>query len=335
MKRILGIAQDAPSSFVLVSIGALYVAFIARNSAFIELPHQFAILRSSIVIGIMALGLLLVLISGGIDVSFTAVAVLSMYSTVQILNGVNYGGPIVVAFLIAAAIGGLLGLLNGALISLLRLPTLIVTLATLTLFRGFMLFFIGTDRIRELPAQMKPFARSTIVSVATPNGGKASLHVGILLLVGLALAVAVLLRWTPFGRAIYAIGGNRQAAERAGLPIRRVELGVYGLAGSMAGIAGVVDAALIRAADPFTIVGTELDVLAAVVIGGAAITGGRGGVLGTFLGVILIALVDSSLVLAGIPTEWQKLFVGLFILAGVMLPALRTWSTRTDPRTIE
>lgn len=285
--------------------------------------HLFNIARGSVVIGTMALGLLVVLISGGIDVSVSATAVSSMYVTVVTLQALDYQGPIVLAFVGGAVVGTVLGLVNGVLVSRFRLPTLIVTLGTLTLYRGALLFFVGTNRINDLPAQMDEFASKSLVTVTTASGARASLSLAVGVFAVLAVVLAVLLRHTRWGRAVYAIGGSEEAARRHGVRVGAVRLSVFALAGALAGVAGVTDAALIRTADPFTIVGAELDVLAAVVLGGASIAGGRGTVLGAVLGVLLISMVSNSLVLVGIPSEWQKVFIGAFLLLGIGVPALR------------
>ncbi|WP_166356062.1 ABC transporter permease [Phytoactinopolyspora limicola] len=310
-------------SVLAIAICVLAVTFAFAAPSFFSAGHMFSIMRSMIVIGIMALGLLVVLISGGIDVSVSASAVASMYVTVVTLTEIGYEGPVIIAFLMSATIGAALGLVNGVLVSLFKLPALIVTLGTLTLYRGALLAFVGTDRIMTLPAQMSDFGRSSVVTVSSANGAQAPLHTGVVVLAGLAVALTLALRYTNWGRAVYALGGNPEAARRLGIPITSVRLSVFAVSGALAGVAGLMSATMIRAADPFTIVGSELMVLAAVVLGGASIAGGRGTVLGTILGVLLITLVDSSLVLVGIPSAWKQVFVGAFVLLGVALPAIR------------
>lgn len=305
------------------AIIALALGFGAAAPQFFTFAHMFSIARSTVVVGLMALGLLVVLIGGGIDVSVSATAVVSMYVTVVLLGAAGYEGPFVVAVVVAVAIGGVLGTVNGLLVSILRLPALIVTLGTLTLYRGALLAFVGTDRIRSLPAEMVDFARSSFFAVPTTAGGTASLHVSVLVFAVVAVVLAWALRSTGWGRGVYAVGDDAETARRLGVPITRIRLTTFALAGSLAGLAGLISASSNRAADPFTIVGSELDVLAAVVLGGASILGGRGTVLGTVLGVVLVTLVGSSLVLVGIPSVWRQAFVGLFLLFGVGLPAWR------------
>lgn len=320
---MIGRVLNRHEALLGLTIVVLAIALGIAAPQFFSAGHLFNIARGSVVIGMMALGLLVVLISGGIDVSVSATAVSSMYVTVVTLQALDYQGPIVLAFLGGAVVGTLLGLVNGVLVSRFRLPTLIVTLGTLTLYRGALLFFVGTNRINDLPAQMDEFAAKSLLTVTTASGARASLSVAVGIFALLAVALAVVLHQTRWGRAVYAIGGSEEAARRHGVRVAAVRLSVFALAGALAGVAGVTDAALIRTADPFTIVGAELDVLAAVVLGGASIAGGRGTVLGAVLGVLLISMVSNSLVLVGIPSEWQKVFIGMFLLLGIGVPAIR------------
>lgn len=293
------------------------------NPTFFTVGNMFDILRSAIVTGIFAMGVLIVIISGGVDVSFTAIGLFGMYVTVKILKAVNFNGTVVVAILISALIGIVLGLINGFFISRFRLPTLIVTLGTSALYQGFMLFFIDSTYIRDIPEGMTRFSMANLITVSTGDGPKSSLHSAVFLLIAAAILVYILLKYTMFGRGVYALGGSRESAERAGFNIPRIEFTIYGLVGLLAGVAGITFGSLMRQANPFSIVGSELDVIAAVVLGGASITGGRGSVIGAILGVLLITVMNNSLILLGIPSDWQKVVVGVVIIIGTALPAIQ------------
>lgn len=323
-------------TIVVLSIGISLI----NPDAFLTWANLFRITRSSIVIGIFAMGVLIVLISGGIDVSFPAIAVFALYSTVEIMNALgiqaslltafgpdNEGMALFLGFMIAlvmgAGIGVILGSINGFFIAMFNLPALIVTLGTLNAFRGFLLFFVGTVIERDLPAGMIELSRTNLLTIDPPVGRVANLNIAIVILVIVALVVWWLLRYTMLGRGIYAIGGDREAAARAGFNIRRIQFFIYIFVGMLAGIGGIVFGSLARQANPFDIIGMELDVIAAVVLGGASIMGGRGTVIGTLLGVTLITLSSSSLVIVRIPSEWQKVVVGVLILIGVAIPALQ------------
>lgn len=295
------------------------------NPNFFTVANAYQILRSATIMAIFAMGVLVVLISGGIDVSFTGIAIFSMYTTVSILVARNYQGGMLLPFIMAGAMGLLLGLLNAVFIALFKLPTFLVTLGTLSLFRGAMLFWVGSDYFNtaELFPGMIAYARAEIFVYTMPNGGTTGLHPTIFILLVLALLVWFVLRYTLLGRGMYAIGGDREAASRAGFNLVRTQFIIYAFVGLISGIGGMIVGTLFRQANPFSIVGTELDVIAATVLGGASIAGGRGSVIGTLLGVLLITMVNNNLVLLGIPSEWQKLFVGSLIIIGTGLPLLR------------
>lgn len=312
---------------VIIVVLSLFIGLV--NPRFFSAANFFSIARAATFTGIFSLGVLVVLISGGIDVSFTGIAVAAMYTTVAILVAQDYQGGMLIPFLIAGALGLVMGLINAFFIAVFKLPTLIVTLGTLSLFRGAMLFFVGSNyyNTAELPPSMKEFARASILTVET-SSGTSSLHPTVFILIAVALLVWYVLRYTILGRGIYAMGGDREAAERAGFNIPLMQIVIYAFVGVLSGIGGLVVGALFRQANPFSIVGTELDVIAAAVLGGASIAGGRGSVIGTLLGVLLITISTNSLVLLGIPSAWQKAVVGLLILIGTGIPLLRAEISR-------
>lgn len=298
----------------------LIVGIGLANPAFFTLTNLFDLCKSSTVMGLFALGVLIVLISGGIDVSFAAIGAFSMYVTSRLLVAVDFHGSVAVAFLLAGLIGTLLGLFNGVLIARFRLPTLIVTLGSASLFRGFLLAFIGTSIVNNLPPGMVRFSRLTVFS----DRGGAGLSISFFVFAAAAAGVSILLGYTMPGRGVYAMGGNVVAAERAGFNLRRLQLFLYSLVGLLSGVAGIVHTCMMRNANPFDLVGTELTVIAAVVLGGASITGGRGTVLGTVLGVLLLVILSNSLILLDIPSYWQKVAIGLVIIASTGITARRS-----------
>ncbi len=307
---------------VAVTILALSLIIGFNNPTFFTVGNLFDLLRSSIVIGIFAMGVLIVIISGGIDVSFTAIGVFALYATVNLLKAYAPEAPIGVGFVIAALIGLGLGLINAFFIAQFRLSTLIVTLGTLSMFHGFLLYAIGNQIIRDVPPALTNFARSALVRFPLERG-TANLHPAILITAGIALLVWFLLNYTMLGRGIYALGGAREAAERAGFNVTRIQYFIYAFVGLISGVAGMTFGSLARQANPQDIVGTELNVIAAVVLGGAQLTGGRGTVLGTILGVILVVIANNSLILIGVPTVWQRVVIGLIILIGTGLPTIQ------------
>ncbi len=314
--------------FLAFIILGLIVIIGAINPNFFTLATLYDMLRSSVVMGIFGVGVLMVLVSGGIDISFTAIAAFAMYVTTRYLKGIGFEGSILPAFIISGGLGVLLGFINAVLISSFRLPTLIVTLGTANMFRGFLLAFIGTKIISVLPPGMVRFSRMELFPVKTMIGGTNGLSVSVFVLALVVPLTWFILNYTMLGRGIYALGGDRVAAERAGLNITFIQFFVYCYVGFLAGVAGIVHASLIRTASPFDLVGTELSVIAAVVLGGARITGGHGTILGSILGVFLVVIMNNSLIMMGIPSYWQTAVVGIIIILGTGLTALRSRRTR-------
>lgn len=307
---------------VLLVVASLAAMVGSVNPAFFTFYNIFSLLKNSTVIGLFATGFFLVLVVGGLDVSFNAVGVFAMYATVKIALVLFPEAPFVVLCVLAVAIGAGLGLINGLLVTQLRAPSLIVTLGTLSLYRGFLLYFVGTETIRQVPRGMSDFARANMLTMTAANGARVSLHVSVLILLLVVLAVFLFLRFTLVGRSLYAIGGDAVAARRIGVNVGAVEVLAYTAAGMLAGLAGLFSGAMLRLANPQTLVGSELDVIAAAVLGGAAITGGKGSVIGVFLGVLLIVITENSLIVLGVPATWQKVVIGSLLLAAIGLPLL-------------
>ncbi|MEA3336276.1 MAG: ABC transporter permease [Chloroflexota bacterium] len=309
-------------TLVAITIVGLCLIIGLNNPTFFTVGNLFTLLRSSIVTGIFAMGVLIVLISGGIDVSFTAVAVFALHATTKLLMAYSPDAPIWLFFIVAAVIGLGLGMINAFFIAQFKLPTLIVTLGTLSMIHGFLLFAIGNQIIRDVPPAMTAFARSSLMNIPQERG-MAILHPAVIMTIVIAFGVWLLLRYTMLGRGIYALGGAPEAADRAGFNITRIQYFIYAFVGLLSGIAGMTFGSLARQSNPQDIVGMELNVIAAVVLGGATLTGGRGTVIGTILGVILVIIANNSLILIGVPTVWQRVVIGIIILVGTGIPAIQ------------
>lgn len=299
----------------------LIIAMALISPSFFTVGTLFSILRSAIVPMVFALGVLIVIISGGIDVSFAAIAIFAGYTVVRVSEVGGFDPGLIGVFVIACIMGALLGLVNGAVIARFRLSTLIVTLGTQGIFRGILVAYIGSRYIADLPGSMSAVSTSNLITIQT-DSTNAFLHVLVVPVILLCVLVAWLLKSTMFGRGIYAIGGDLEAARRAGFAVTRIQIALYVLAGVLAAFAGVLHVILGRNANPQALVGTELDIIAAVVLGGASIFGGRGSVLGTVLGVLLVQLINNSLILVGVPTAWQRTAVGVLLIVGVGIQAL-------------
>ncbi|MDR1482509.1 MAG: ABC transporter permease [Synergistaceae bacterium] len=293
------------------------------NDAFWSGTNLFSLFKSSVVMGIFALGVLIVILSGGIDISFPAFAVFSFYITVKYLLYIKFTGSILIPFAMAMAIGVALGLMNAFIISTFKLNPLIVTLGTGSAVTGFLRAFVGTGTLSNLPQPLIDFSRWNIYTETLADGSVIGFSGSFLILAALIVIMALILRNTTMGRGVYALGCDSVAAMRAGFPVRGIYYFIYGLVGALAGIAGIVHCSLIRLANPRDLEGTELEVIAAVVLGGASLTGGRGTVLGTVLGVFLIVLIKGSLILVGIPSDWQKVAIGLVLISATSITAYR------------
>jgi simple sugar transport system permease protein len=308
-------------TLVAVVIALFCIVASLSDPNFFTVTTLSDLLRASIVLGILAVGAMLVLISGGIDVSFTAVAVSAMYIATKTALTFWPDMPWQLIFMLSILTGAGLGAINGLFIAGFGLPTLIVTLGTLSVFRGFLLTFVGSERISALPPEMREFSRMMIARGTTQGGDFYSLPWSLAALAGVIVLTAVILHKTMLGRSIFALGGSVESARRIGIDVRRTQFFVYVYAGALAGLAGILHGSMGRMADPFSLVGLELSVIAAVVLGGARLIGGYGTITGTLLGVGLIVLVQNSLIVIGIPSTWQSVTIGALILLGTGLPA--------------
>lgn len=319
--------------FLILVVLSLVVGW--RNPAFFSISTVFDTLRASNVIFIMAFGLLPIMIAGGIDISFVAIAAVSSYATHMLLINLGYQGGIWLYYLIACTVGLLAGLLNGFLVTRFDLPVFDVSLATYTMWYGFNLFFIGATANFDLPEGTVGYYADFIFTAQDPIVGETGLHISFLYVLLIGGFVWWMLKYTTIGRGVYAIGGNREVAIRSGFNVTRITLIIFALMGVLSAIAGVTQAFLSRYFNPVVFITQPLDVLAAIILGGAAITGGRGTVLGTALGVLLIQVINRALILTGIPVEWQRLVVGIILILFTSIPALRELRARRVGRTTE
>jgi len=313
LARFRGANNEGILTAVIVLL-LVFMAIVAPGA--LSLSFAGDIVRSALVNMCLALGVLMVIVSGGFDVSFMAIAIASAYTTVLLMQRTGIDGT-VTPFLISIVFGLILALPNVLLIAQFRVPTLMATLGTQTIIRGALLAFVGSSYIAQLPPRLNSVGTSFLF-----NLGTSPVSVLVIPVVLLSIGIALFLSRTYYGRSIYALGGDLEAAERAAVPVFRVQSLMLLMSGAIAGFAGMVHVSVNRTANPFDLVGGELDVIAAVVIGGALDTGGRGSVKGTVLGVLLISLVKNSLVRLGIPSFWHTFAVGVVVLVGVAVQAL-------------
>lgn len=309
--------------------------------------------RQSSVNAMLALGQFVVILTAGIDLSVGAIMALSMImmalSTHELYNlyaayyaqGAPAGLPdpqsqsfmlilSAVAIVIGIAIGLFVGLLNGWGTTKLRLPhPFIVTLGMLNIARGATDLISGGAPITGVPTPMRAFGAGSILLFQTPNGEWVAVPTAILVVVVFYLAFWVLLKHTTLGRHIYAVGGNVQAARYAGINVDRVLNKVYMLCGGTAAIAALLLAGRTNSGYPKAGVGAELDAIAAVIIGGASFFGGRGTVIGTFIGVLIMGFIRNGLNLLNVSVFWQEVAIGVIIIAAAFVDVLRRHAART------
>jgi len=307
-------------SLVLI---VLFIFIHIRSNEFFTASNFVDLARALVVPGMFALAQFLIILSGGIDVSFPMLATLSVYSTTTLMIRFKYQGNVLLIFILAAVIGCALGALNGILISKYKLPALIVTLGTASVFRGILFGAMDAAMITQLPKGMADFGRSSVFSVRSAAGLNSNMPVSIYLLIGTIVFIYFLMRRTMFGRGIYAIGGNETSAIRAGFNTRRIKFLIYCFSGIIVSIAGIARVSMIGQLETRGIDGMEMNTIAAVVLGGTSITGGKGTILGTMLGIVLIIVVQNSLILMGIPSYWRGCFTGMLIVVGVAVSGFR------------
>jgi simple sugar transport system permease protein len=292
------------------------------NPAFNSLSTVVNLSRTMLVTLIFAMCEMMVIVSGGIDVSFPAIACLAMIATGNIMLK-NQIDNIPVAFIMGALIGASLGALNAILIAIIKMPPLIATLGVSSMTSGATLAIFGAKIITNLPGKLDKLYKVSLYTYTNAEGITYSLTILILIPIFICLLGWLLLKFTMFGRGIYAVGGDIRAARIAGFNVKGILFFVYIFSGTMAGIAGVTYMILMRAADPSVLMGSEMMVIAAVVMGGTRITGGHGTVIGTILGVTLIALVKNNLIMLGVPAHYQTFVVGLIMIIGTSITSLK------------
>lgn len=307
---------------VVYIIVGLCVLIGVVNPAFLGVSTIITLSRAMLVTLIFAICEMIVIISGGIDVSFPAVACIAMYSTIRFVLAFNIDSPLF-AYAMSGVIGLLLGAVNAYLIAKIKLPPLIATLGVSSVANGATLAFLGTKEISNIPDNIDSLSKAFIFSYTNSQGITYNLTALILIPVVLIIAAYIVLHHTMLGRGIYAIGGDKNAARIAGFNVVKIQFIIYMFSGFFAGIGGLTHIILLRQASPQCLMGSEMMVIAAVVVGGTRITGGHGTVVGTVLGVLLIAIVQNNLIMLGVPTHFQTFMVGLIIVIGTSITSLR------------
>jgi rhamnose transport system permease protein len=274
---------------------------------FLDTENLLDLMKPYTMIGLMALGLTLVVIAGEIDISVASTLAVSVVVFADVWD---HGLNIWLACLVGLLVGTGLGIVNGILVGILDLPSLAVTLGTLAAYRGLAFVVLGGGGITGFPSD---YTRLGIADL-----GSSPVPIALTIFVAATLVFAVLLHGTRFGRYVYAIGSNREAARFSGIPVNRVRVTLFAISGLMAAAAGLVYVSYFATARADAATVALLDVVAAVVLGGVNIFGGSGTILGVFLAVVLIAVLRNGMGLANVGGETQSIVIGALLLGSIL-----------------
>ncbi|MES2094010.1 MAG: ABC transporter permease [Actinomycetota bacterium] len=292
---------------LIIVFAVIVVVASLLSPDFLTVRNIANLLQQSSLTGIIAIGMTLVILTSGIDLSVGSTAALSGMVVAIALDG---HVPIFAAVLLSLVVGVAIGLVLGTISATLRLPAFIVTLAGLTAVRG--IAYLTTDG--------RPVGQNLPEAFTVIGGG----YLGVvpltgLIFIGVAVITAAVLKFTTFGEYIYAVGSNEEAARLSGVPVRLVQIAVFGFSGLTAALAGILLTSRLTIAQPTGFQGAELDAIAAVVLGGASLFGGRGGVGGTFIAVLLLSVLKNLFNLLGIGSFFQMVATGVILVLALIL----------------
>jgi simple sugar transport system permease protein len=316
MLKLFATLFGRTESVLLAAILVTAIVFSLSSPYFFTLSNLVNLIEAYSVTTILAAGAFVVLVSGGIDVSFTATASASQYLAAYLIAQV--GRPAAPALALGAILGAALGCINALLTYYLRIVSIIVTIATSSIYYALLIYFTNAEEIYNLPDWWS--GRITFLRFATASG-VVKITLPIVVMIAVVLLTQYLMAWTRIGRQVYALGGNPEAASRVGVGVLRVQLLAYGYLGFLAAVAGFVQAGRVHQAVPTAMAGQELNVLAVAILGGASLVGGVGSVGGVVLAVLFLAMLQNGLNLVGVSSYFFGVVIGLAILISVSLTA--------------
>ena len=297
---------------VLVLLVGIFVFFSLTQPDFFSQANIENLLTGSSILFVVSIGMTFVVLTGGIDLSVGSLLALSGIILSELFNDLGLPAPLaVLGTCLAAAFLG--GAVNGVLIGRLGLSFFVVTLGTLSIYRGVVNIWSDTETTYIASSFVDGIAFSELLGIAYP----------IWIMVATYLVALVVLRWTYFGRDVYAVGGNITAARLSGINVARTLIMVYAIAGLCAGIGGVIQAARLGAASPLVGEATPLDAAAAVLLGGTSFLGGVGGVTGTAVGVLFIGTLQNGLSISGVSSFWQQVVTGVILILAIAIDRLQ------------
>jgi len=310
-RSFLSVLLHRRESGIFLSLIALMVLITIFEPNFATLGNLYLVSRQIALTAIIALGVFFVILTGGIDLSVGSTVGLSGFTCgLAMAAGVHPLAAALVGLLTGAAVGAV----NGAIVSFARVAPFIVTLGMLGVGRGVVLVIKHGDSVREI-------ARSFI---AVGNGSVFGVSVPVLVLLAIAALAHLVLKYTIFGRRVYAIGGNEEATELSGINTRKVKFFTYVICGALAAVTGLLFVARFQSAQADAGKGMELDAIAATVIGGTSLMGGEGTVVGVLIGAIIMGVIRNGLVLMQVSSYWQELIIGSIIVLAAVLDVIRT-----------
>jgi rhamnose transport system permease protein len=319
MKELAGRVLVRWETLLVVAIVAVGIWSVTLSPFFLKRANLLDLVTPYVYIGLMAFGLTFVVIAGEIDISVASILAASIVSFAQIFA---HGVGVWPAALIGLGIAGGLGLVNGLLVGVLNLPSLAVTLGTMAAYSGLAFVILSGEGVATFPTGFTKFGGGYLANNELP--------IALLVMLGFALGLGILLHRTRFGRYLFAIGSNREAARLSGIPVTRVRVTVFVISGLMAGIAGLVYVGYFGSARADAAQLSLLDIVTAVVLGGVGIFGGTGSMLGVLLALILVAEVRNGMQLANLSGQLQNIVIGVLLLAAIvvgnLIAAARTGS---------
>lgn len=296
------------SIFLILVVMCAIMAIV--SPAFIKISNILSTARSFSAIAVAGIGVSMIIITGGIDLSIgSAYGLAGVISAMLVVSGM----PLIPGILGGMLLGSVVGALNGLMVVYLKLPPFIATMGTMQIARGVCYIITQGYPVNNLPAEYTVLGQGYLLGIPVP----------IWVMVFVAILFAIFLNMTTTGRRIFALGGNEEATRISGINTKRLKVLVYTLGAALAGLAGIITASKLGVGQPTAGIGFEMDAIAAVVIGGASLSGGEGTVTGTIIGAAIIGVLRNALVLLAVDSYWQTLIIGCVIILAVTIDQLR------------